>query len=118
MAKPSKPRLDKSSRADAKQAGHRHADAVDAAAKRAVLARLKRAEGQVRGLERMVATERYCPEILQQISAVHESLRAVARLLMRNHLEHCATNALRSGDSRRAQEVYAELTDLFYKHAR
>lgn len=99
-------------------ASPRHADAVEASAKRAILARLRRAEGQVRGLARMVEDERYCPDVLTQISAVHESLRGVARLLMRNHLEHCATNALRSGSAARAQEVYAELTDLFYKHAR
>lgn len=99
-------------------AAARHADALPAATQRALLTRLRRAEGQLRGLQRMVAEQRYCPDILLQISAAHESLRAVARLLMRNHLEHCATNALRSGDPSRAQSVYAELTDLFYKHAR
>ncbi|HZT73760.1 MAG TPA: metal-sensitive transcriptional regulator [Terriglobales bacterium] len=101
-----------------KRSQRRLADSLDAPLQRALLARLRRAEGQVRGLARMVEERRYCPDVLTQISAVHESLRGVARLLMRNHLEHCATNALRSGDPARAQEVYAELTDLFYKHAR
>ncbi|MGH9466945.1 MAG: metal-sensitive transcriptional regulator, partial [Terriglobales bacterium] len=86
--------------------------------KRALMLRLKRAEGQVRGLQRMVEQDRYCPEVLTQISAVQESLGGVARLLMRRHLEHCATTALRSGDAARAEQTYAELTDLFYKHAR
>ncbi|MGH9414518.1 MAG: metal-sensitive transcriptional regulator [Terriglobales bacterium] len=94
------------------------AEGVTPAGKKALLLRLKRAEGQVRGLQRMVEDERYCPDVLTQISAVQESLRGVARLLMRRHLEHCATSALRSGDAARAQATYAELTDLFYKHAR
>ncbi|MGH9477305.1 MAG: metal-sensitive transcriptional regulator [Terriglobales bacterium] len=94
------------------------AEGVTAAGKKALLLRLKRTEGQVRGLQRMVETDRYCPDILTQISAVQESLRGVARLLMRRHLEHCATSALRSGDAQRAAATYAELTDLFYKHAR
>lgn len=101
-----------------KPSPRRLADSLEAPLQRALLARLRRAEGQVRGLARMVEQRRYCPDVLTQISAVHESLRGVARLLMRNHLEHCATNALRSGDAARAQEVYAELTDLFYKHVR
>jgi DNA-binding FrmR family transcriptional regulator len=94
------------------------AEGVTDAQRRALLLRLKRAEGQVRGLQRMVEGDRYCPDVLTQISAVQESLRSVARLLMRRHLEHCATSALRSGDAARAEATYAELTDLFYKHAR
>jgi DNA-binding FrmR family transcriptional regulator len=94
------------------------AEGVTDSQRRALLLRLKRAEGQVRGLQRMVEGDRYCPEVLTQISAVQESLRGVARLLMRRHLEHCATSALRSGDAARAAATYAELTDLFYKHAR
>jgi DNA-binding FrmR family transcriptional regulator len=94
------------------------AKGVTDAQRRALLLRLKRAEGQVRGLQRMVEGDRYCPDVLTQISAVQESLRSVARLLMRRHLEHCATSALRSGDAARAEATYAELTDLFYKHAR
>jgi DNA-binding FrmR family transcriptional regulator len=94
------------------------AEGVTDAQRRALLLRLKRAEGQVRGLQRMVEGDRYCPDVLTQISAVQESLRGVARLLMRRHLEHCATSALRSGDAARAAATYAELTDLFYKHAR
>ncbi|MGH9490995.1 MAG: metal-sensitive transcriptional regulator [Terriglobales bacterium] len=100
------------------QSAHRHADALPDGTRRAILTRLRRTEGQIRGLQRMVEEQRYCPDVLLQISAAHESLRGVARLLMRNHLEHCATNALRSGDAARAQTTYAELTDLFYKHAR
>ncbi len=80
--------------------------------------RLRRIEGQVRGVQKMVEEERYCPDVLMQMSAIHESLRSVERILMKNHLQHCATEALRSGDERKAQRTYNELTKLFYKHAR
>lgn len=83
-----------------------------------MLLRLRRVEGQVRGVQKMVEAQRYCPEILIQMSAVHESLRAVERILMKNHLQHCATEALRSGDEKQAQRTYNELTELFYKHVR
>ncbi len=96
----------------------RKADEVGEQTKRRMLLRLRRIEGQVRGLQRMVEEERYCPDVLEQLSAVHESLRAVGQLLLRNHLEHCATNAIRSGDPARAARTYEELTALFYKHAR
>ncbi len=86
--------------------------------KRKALLRLKRIEGQVRGIARMIDEERYCPEVLVQLSAVHESLRSVGRLLLRNHLEHCATSAIRSGDKNSAARTYDELTTLFYRSAR
>ena len=80
--------------------------------------RLRRVEGQVRGVQKMVEDERYCPDVLVQMSAIHESLRAVERILMKDHLQHCATQALRSGDAKQAQRTYDELTVLFYRHAR
>ena len=83
-----------------------------------LLLRLRRIEGQVRGLQNMVGQGRYCPDVLTQMSAVHESLRAVERMLLRSHLQHCATEALRSGDKKKAERTYEELTRLFYKHAR
>jgi len=95
-----------------------HAHGVDEELKRKAILRLKRIEGQVRGLQKMVEEERYCADILVQISAVQESLRATARLLLRNHLQFCATDAIRSGDSRRRDEMYDELTDLFAKLVR
>jgi len=83
-----------------------------------LLLRLRRVEGQVRGVQKMVEDERYCPDVLVQMSAIHESLRAVERILMKDHLQHCATQALRSGDAKQAQRTYNELTELFYRHAR
>lgn len=96
----------------------RKADAVDPEIKRKLQSRLRRIEGQVRGLQRMIADERYCPDVLVQVSAVQESLRAVSRLLLRNHLEHCAMNALLSGEAERARETCDEIAELFYQHLR
>ncbi len=75
-----------------------HSVAVDPAIKDAALTRLRRIEGQIRGLQKMVEEERYCADIVTQVSSVHEALRAVSRLLLRNHLHHCATAAIRSDD--------------------
>jgi CsoR family transcriptional regulator, copper-sensing transcriptional repressor len=80
--------------------------------------RLKRIEGQVRGLQRMVEEGRYCPDILTQVASVHAALRGVGKLLMRNHLQHCVTDALRSGDPAAAERTYDEVTDLMYRHIR
>ena len=95
----------------------RKAAGVDTGARERNLKRLKRIEGQVRGLQRMVEEDRYCPDIMTQISSVHEALRAVGRELMKNHLRHCAAAAVRSSDEE-ANEVYDEIVDLMYKAGR
>jgi DNA-binding FrmR family transcriptional regulator len=95
----------------------RKAVAVDPDAKDRNLKRLRRIEGQVRGLQQMVENDRYCADVLTQLSAVHEALRAVGRELMRNHLKHCATAALQ-GPPEQAEAMYDELVALMYKHSR
>ena len=95
----------------------KHAEHVDPAIKKKNLTRLRRIEGQVRGLHAMVEEERYCADILTQISSVHEALRGVARELMRNHLKHCAASAIREG-AERADAMYDELIELMHKHSR
>ena len=95
----------------------RKAVGVDADGKDRNLKRLRRIEGQVRGIQKMVEEERYCADVLTQISSVHEALRAVARELMRNHLKHCATHAIKAG-SEEADAMYDELVDLMHKHSR
>ncbi len=90
---------------------------VDAAGKGRNLARLRRIEGQVRGLQKMVEDDRYCADILGQVAAVQEALRAVGRELLRNHLKHCATGAIKAGAGR-AEAMYDELVELMYKNAR
>jgi DNA-binding FrmR family transcriptional regulator len=97
---------------------HRHAVAVEPAIKQSVLNRLRRIEGQVRGLQRMVEEERYCADVLTQVSSVQEALRAVGRELLENHLRHCTTTALRSGDPAEAEAMYQELLELAYRSAR
>lgn len=95
----------------------RKAAGVDPDRKHRNLNRLRRIEGQVRGLQRMVEEDRYCADVLTQLSSVQEALRAVGRELMRNHLEHCATEAIRSGDDE-AEAMYDELVELMFKHLR
>ena len=95
-----------------------HAVGVDPEIKKSVTTRLRRIEGQVRGLQRMVDEERYCADVLTQVSSVHEALRGVARELMKNHLKHCATEAIRSGEKEQAEAMYDELVELMYQNAR
>lgn len=95
----------------------RKAVAVDGEVKDRNLKRLRRIEGQVRGLQRMVEEDRYCADILTQIASVQEALRSVGRELMRNHLRHCGATALRAGGSE-AEAMYDEIIDLMYKNIR
>jgi DNA-binding FrmR family transcriptional regulator len=83
-----------------------------------LLRRLRRIEGQVRGLQKMVEEERYCAEVLMQLSSVQEALRGVGRALLHNHLKHCASEAIRSGDPAKADAMYDELMELMYKNVR
>jgi DNA-binding FrmR family transcriptional regulator len=97
--------------------GARKAVAVDPDAKQRNLKRLRRIEGQLRGLQKMVEEDRYCADILTQVSSVHEALRSVARELMRNHLRHCASTAIRADDAA-AEAMYDELVEMMYTHSR
>src|SRR5579862_2854595 len=94
----------------------RKAVAVDPQLKDANLKRLRRIEGQVRGLQKMVEEDRYCADIITQVASVQEALRGVARNLMRNHLRHCAAKALRSSKPQEAEAMYDELLNLIYAH--
>jgi DNA-binding FrmR family transcriptional regulator len=96
----------------------RKAVAVDPDLKQSNLKRLRRIEGQVRGLQRMVESDRYCADILVQISSVQEALRSVGRNLMRNHLRHCASQAIRKGTAVQAEAMYDELLELMDRHSR
>jgi CsoR family transcriptional regulator, copper-sensing transcriptional repressor len=96
---------------------NRKAALVDPAIKSSTLRRLALIEGQIRGLQKMVESERYCADILVQVGSVQQALRGVSRQLMRNHLKHCASDAIRKG-SASAEAMYDELLDLVYLHAR
>ncbi len=90
---------------------------VDTDIKTKNLQRLRRIEGQVRGIQKMVDEDRYCADILAQVSSVQEALRGVGKELMRNHLKHCAAHAIRS-DGERAEAMYGEIVDLMDRHSR
>lgn len=95
----------------------RKAVAVDQDLKATNIVRLKRAEGQVRGVVRMIEQDRYCADTIIQIAAAQESLRAVAKNLLRNHLKHCARAALKASQAE-ADAMCNELMDVMSKIAR
>lgn len=95
----------------------RKAVAVEADIKSGNLKRLKRIEGQVRGIQKMVEEDRYCADILIQISSIQEALRGVSRELLRNHLHHCVNHNIHKGKNE-ASATYDELVELFFKHNR
>lgn len=86
--------------------------------KKAILSRLNRINGQINGMQRMVEDDRYCLEILQQLSSTHEALRGVSKVLMRNYLEVCATQAIQSKRKEKQDKIYSELIDVVYKFAK
>jgi DNA-binding FrmR family transcriptional regulator len=91
---------------------------VDPEIKHSIGTRLRRIEGQVRGLQKMIEEERYCADVLMQLSSVQEALRGVGRTLLHNHLKHCVAAAIRTQDPDQADAMYDELMELMYKNAR
>lgn len=82
-------------------------------AKTSVLKRLQRIEGQVRGLSRMVEEDRYCIDIVTQISAVRAALRRAEEEILRDHVAHCVEDAIKSGNAAEQRKKVAELMDVF-----
>src|SRR5215467_10451722 len=91
---------------------------VDTELKDANRKRLRRIEGQIRGLQKMVEEDRYCADVIVQIASVQEALRGVARNLMKNHMKHCAAKAMGSGKSEEKEVMYKELLGLMELHRR
>jgi len=79
--------------------------------KQSSLKRLKRIEGQVRGLARMVEQDRYCIDVVTQISAVRAALRRAQEEILRDHVSHCVENAVASGNRAEQRRKIAELMD-------
>ena len=75
--------------------------------------RLRRIEGQVQGLQRMIDADAYCVDVLLQISAVQGALEQVQKLLLGRHIESCVADALRSGSKSERQQKVEELLDVF-----
>jgi len=94
---------------------HVHGYAKD---KDALVKRLHRIEGQVRGVERMVEDDRYCIDILTQIAAVNTALEAVALKILDEHVRHCVAGALSAGDEREAHVKTEELLAAVQRFAR
>ncbi|MGH6855511.1 MAG: metal-sensitive transcriptional regulator [Aestuariivirga sp.] len=80
--------------------------------KSAVLKRLNRIEGQVRGLSRMVEEDRYCIDVVTQISAVRAALRRAEEEILRDHVGHCVERAIASGDKRDQRKKISEIIDV------
>lgn len=103
--------------AGAEAGAGRKAAGVDPGLKDQNLKHLRRIEGQVRGIVKMVEGDRYCADVITQVAAVRESLQSVAKALLRNHIKHCATAAIRQGEED-AEAMYEEIVDLVGRMSR
>jgi len=81
-------------------------------------ARLARIEGQVRGIARMVAEERYCIDILNQMQAIKSALRKVEEEILKSHAAHCVAHAIKSGDTKDQTQKFSELVELFGRYGK
>jgi DNA-binding FrmR family transcriptional regulator len=86
--------------------------------KAALVTRLHRVEGQVRGIEKMVDEDRYCVDILTQISAATTALESLALQILEQHIQHCVAGALASGDEADAKQKTDELLQAVQRFAR
>jgi len=82
------------------------------ATKKACLARLRRIEGQVRGIARMVDDERYCIDIVTQVQAVRSAIKRVEEEVLKDHVAHCVEHAIRGGDAREQRKKVKELLQV------
>ena len=83
---------------------------------KAVITRLRRIEGQVRGVAGMIDEGRYCIDILTQVQAIKAALKKVEDELLKNHAAHCVEEAIRDGDAKAQREKFTELVDLMGKY--
>ncbi len=86
--------------------------------KSSCLKRLGRIEGQVRGIARMVADDRYCIDVITQLSAIRAALRRVEDEVLRDHVAHCVEHAIASGDAEEQRQKVAELMEVFARTER
>lgn len=85
---------------------------INSTVKKEALTRLRRIEGQVRGIMKMVEDEKYCIDIINQITAAEKALSGVARIVMKRHVESCVSSAIMQG---KGQEMIDELIDAVFK---
>jgi DNA-binding FrmR family transcriptional regulator len=86
--------------------------------KEALVKRLHRIEGQVRGIERMIAEDRYCVDVLTQIGAATTALESLAFRVLDEHVDHCVAGALAAGDPEAAQAKSKELLEAVHRFSR
>ncbi|MBP2672072.1 MAG: hypothetical protein H6Q85_2138 [candidate division NC10 bacterium] len=90
---------------------------MDAETKLQALGRLRRIVGQIQGVQRMVEEEKYCVDILLQISAVQGALEQVSKILMTRHIQTCVQDSLRAGSERERSKKIDELVRVFTRHS-
>jgi len=90
---------------------------MDAETKQQALGRLRRIVGQIQGVQRMVEEEKYCVDILLQISAVQGALEQVSKILMTRHIQTCVQDSLRAGSERERSQKIDELVRVFTRHS-
>ena len=90
---------------------------MNAETKRQALGRLRRIVGQVQGVQRMVEEEKYCVDVLLQISAVQGALEQVAKIIMTRHIESCVLDSLKAGSERERSQKIDELIRVFARHS-
>lgn len=83
-----------------------------------LIERLNRVEGQIKGMKKMLDDNRYCLDILQQVSSTFEALRSISKVIMHNYLEICVTDTLQSKRKEKQEKIYNELMDIIYKFAK
>lgn len=82
--------------------------------KKQAVTRLKKIEGQIRGIERMVKNEKYCIDVINQITAAEKALHGVAKIIMKRHVESCVTSAIQKGEG---QQKIDELIETVFKYS-
>ncbi len=87
---------------------------VNEETKKAALTRLKKIEGQIRGIARMIETEKYCIDIINQITAAEKALHGVSKIIMKRHVESCVTEAIQKGQG---QAKIDELIETVFKYS-
>ena len=83
--------------------------------KQALIKRLNRIEGQVKGIQKMIEDERYCVGILIQISAIRSAINKVGNIILENHIKGCVTNSIKEGDKIESEKSISELMDIINK---
>jgi CsoR family transcriptional regulator, copper-sensing transcriptional repressor len=90
---------------------------MDPETKHQALTRLRRIQGQVQGIQRMVEGDKYCVDIMLQISAVQGALERVSKLLMHRHMESCVTDSMKTGSDRERAKKIEELIEVFSRYS-